>query len=220
MKALAHVTGGGIARQPTRVLPDGVGVELDWGSWERPPVFGWLAEQGVEEEELRRVFNVGIGYVRGRPGGDAGRRPVIGRIDVIGVLVSGEGTNLQALIDAGLPDRRRRVEQAGGARARARRAAGIATATFPPRVRRPRGARRRDGRLARGARSRPRRLCRVHAPAAADLPRPLAGRVVNTHPRRCPSSPARGRSRTCSRPACPRPRRPCTSSTRASTAAR
>jgi len=61
VKALAHVTGGGILGNLTRVLPDGVGVELDWGSWERPPVFQWLAENGVEEEEARRVFNCGIG---------------------------------------------------------------------------------------------------------------------------------------------------------------
>ena len=61
VKALAHVTGGGILGNLTRVLPDGVGVQLDWGSWERPPVFQWLAENGVEEEEARRVFNCGIG---------------------------------------------------------------------------------------------------------------------------------------------------------------
>ena len=61
VKALAHVTGGGILGNLTRVLPDGVGVELDWGSWDRPPVFQWLADNGVDEEEVRRVFNCGIG---------------------------------------------------------------------------------------------------------------------------------------------------------------
>jgi phosphoribosylformylglycinamidine cyclo-ligase len=61
VKALAHVTGGGILGNLTRVLPDGVHARIDWDSWERPPVFGWLAEQGVEEEEARRVFNLGIG---------------------------------------------------------------------------------------------------------------------------------------------------------------
>jgi phosphoribosylformylglycinamidine cyclo-ligase len=44
-----------------RVLPDGVGVELDWDSWERPAVYAWLDEQGVTEEEQRRVFNLGVG---------------------------------------------------------------------------------------------------------------------------------------------------------------
>ncbi len=61
VRALAHVTGGGILGNLSRVLPDGVDARIDWDSWERPRVFGWLAEQGVDEEELRRVFNVGIG---------------------------------------------------------------------------------------------------------------------------------------------------------------
>jgi phosphoribosylformylglycinamidine cyclo-ligase len=61
VRALAHVTGGGILGNLTRVLPAGVEARIDWDSWERPPVFAWLAEQGVEEDELRRVFNLGVG---------------------------------------------------------------------------------------------------------------------------------------------------------------
>ena len=61
VKALAHVTGGGILGNLTRVLPDGVGVEIDWDAWERPPVYAWLDERGVAEGEQRRVFNLGIG---------------------------------------------------------------------------------------------------------------------------------------------------------------
>jgi phosphoribosylformylglycinamidine cyclo-ligase len=61
VKALAHVTGGGILGNLSRVLPDGVHARIDWDAWERPPVFEWLAEHGVEEEEARRVFNLGIG---------------------------------------------------------------------------------------------------------------------------------------------------------------
>ena len=60
-KAFAHVTGGGLAGNRARVLPDGLAAELDWDAWERPPVFEWLAHH-VDEEELRRVFNLGIGY--------------------------------------------------------------------------------------------------------------------------------------------------------------
>ena len=60
-KALAHVTGGGIAGNLSRVLPDGLVPDLDWDAWERPPVFAWLARH-VDEHELRRVFNLGIGY--------------------------------------------------------------------------------------------------------------------------------------------------------------
>jgi phosphoribosylformylglycinamidine cyclo-ligase len=61
VRALAHVTGGGILGNLSRVLPDGVEARIDWNSWERPPVFAWLAERGVAEDELRRVFNLGIG---------------------------------------------------------------------------------------------------------------------------------------------------------------
>ena len=61
MKALAHVTGGGILANLARALPEGVEARIDWDAWERPPVFHWLAEHGVEEDELRRVFNLGIG---------------------------------------------------------------------------------------------------------------------------------------------------------------
>jgi len=60
-KALAHVTGGGIPGNLSRVVPDGLEAELDWGAWPRPPVFEWLARH-VDEQELRRVFNLGIGY--------------------------------------------------------------------------------------------------------------------------------------------------------------
>jgi phosphoribosylformylglycinamidine cyclo-ligase len=60
--ALAHVTQGGIEGNLARVIPDGLRVEIDWESWERPPVFDWLARH-VDEAELRRVFNLGIGYV-------------------------------------------------------------------------------------------------------------------------------------------------------------
>jgi len=60
-KALAHITGGGILGNLSRVLPGGLEAEIDWDSWERPPVFEWLARH-VEEDELRRVFNLGIGW--------------------------------------------------------------------------------------------------------------------------------------------------------------
>jgi phosphoribosylformylglycinamidine cyclo-ligase len=60
-KAFAHVTGGGILGNLERVLPPGRRAELDWGAWDRPPVFAWLARH-VAEDELRRVFNLGIGW--------------------------------------------------------------------------------------------------------------------------------------------------------------
>jgi phosphoribosylformylglycinamidine cyclo-ligase len=75
--AFAHVTGGGVGGNLSRVLPDGLHAEIDWGAWERPPVFAWLARH-VEEEELRRVFNLGIGYCAVLP--EAAGEPVIGTI--------------------------------------------------------------------------------------------------------------------------------------------
>jgi phosphoribosylformylglycinamidine cyclo-ligase len=57
----AHVTGGGVLGNLNRVLPDGRHAELDWNAWTRQPVFAWLARH-VGEEELRRVFNLGIGW--------------------------------------------------------------------------------------------------------------------------------------------------------------
>ena len=72
VKALAHVTGGGIPGNLSRVLPEGVEARIDWDAWERPPVFHWLAEQGVAEEELRRVFNLGIGMCAVVPEAPAG----------------------------------------------------------------------------------------------------------------------------------------------------
>jgi phosphoribosylformylglycinamidine cyclo-ligase len=61
VRALAHVTGGGLLGNLDRVLPAGVSAHIDWNAWERPPVYEWLADQGVEENEARRVFNLGIG---------------------------------------------------------------------------------------------------------------------------------------------------------------
>jgi phosphoribosylformylglycinamidine cyclo-ligase len=80
VKALAHVTGGGILGNLTRVLPQGVGLEIEWDAWARPPVYAWLDEQGVEEEEQRRVFNLGIGMCAVVPEQDAGAATVIGRL--------------------------------------------------------------------------------------------------------------------------------------------
>ena len=63
VKALAHITGGGIEGNAPRVIPDGCGMVIDPAAWPRPAVVQWLADQGVEEAELRRVFNLGIGMI-------------------------------------------------------------------------------------------------------------------------------------------------------------
>jgi phosphoribosylformylglycinamidine cyclo-ligase len=74
----AHVTGGGIPGNLERVLPAGLRAEIDWEAWERPLVFRWLGRH-VDEEELRRVFNLGIGWCAVVREAEPGER-VIGRI--------------------------------------------------------------------------------------------------------------------------------------------
>jgi phosphoribosylformylglycinamidine cyclo-ligase len=76
--AFAHVTGGGIEDNLRRVLPDGLELRIDWDAWKRPPVFEWLARH-ADEQELRRVFNLGIGYCAVVPAGTDGL--VIGRVE-------------------------------------------------------------------------------------------------------------------------------------------
>ncbi|MGR3485892.1 MAG: phosphoribosylformylglycinamidine cyclo-ligase [Paracoccaceae bacterium] len=62
VRALAHVTGGGLTENLPRVLPEGLGATLKLGAWELPPVLAWLREAGpVEESELLRATNAGIG---------------------------------------------------------------------------------------------------------------------------------------------------------------
>jgi phosphoribosylformylglycinamidine cyclo-ligase len=64
VKALAHITGGGLQENIPRVLPDDCGAVIDIASWQRPAVFDWLAEQGnVAAYEMHRTFNCGIGMV-------------------------------------------------------------------------------------------------------------------------------------------------------------
>ncbi len=86
VRALAHVTGGGIAGNLARVLPHGLGAVIEPGSWQRPEVFAWLAANGVAEDELRRVFNIGIGYCAIVPAADVRSDDL-----VIGTVVHGNG---------------------------------------------------------------------------------------------------------------------------------
>ena len=62
--ALAHITGGGLLENLPRVMPDSTQAMIDSRSWQRPPIFDWLQEQGnVESTEMYRTFNCGIGMV-------------------------------------------------------------------------------------------------------------------------------------------------------------
>ena len=64
VNALAHITGGGLTENIPRVLPNGMGVQIDLDSWDLPPVFQWLAATGgMQSSELLKTFNCGIGMV-------------------------------------------------------------------------------------------------------------------------------------------------------------
>ena len=61
---LAHITGGGLTENLPRVLPDGLGADIDLSSWDLPAVFKWLAKTGgMAEAELLKTFNSGLGMV-------------------------------------------------------------------------------------------------------------------------------------------------------------
>jgi phosphoribosylformylglycinamidine cyclo-ligase len=99
LKAAAHITGGGLPGNLPRVLPEGLGARLELASWPRPEVFDWLAGLGVEEDEMRRVFNLGLGYVVVVPTGEADEAIRISAAAGhaayrVGEIVSGSGVEL------------------------------------------------------------------------------------------------------------------------------
>ena len=60
---MSHITGGGIVGNLPRCIPDGLEAKVDYTSWERPKIFQKVKEAGnITEEEMRKVFNMGIGY--------------------------------------------------------------------------------------------------------------------------------------------------------------
>ena len=62
--ALAHITGGGLTENLPRVLPEGLGADINLSAWALPPVFRWLADTaGMAEAELLKTFNCGIGMI-------------------------------------------------------------------------------------------------------------------------------------------------------------
>jgi len=95
--AYAHVTGGGLAANLARVLPPGAGAVLDRGTWRPQPVFGVLAGHGaIDEDEMERVFNMGVGMaaVVGQADTDRALRLLAARgvpAWVLGEVVPGSG---------------------------------------------------------------------------------------------------------------------------------
>lgn len=142
IKAMAHITGGGLLENIPRVLPDNLAITLDFHQINIEPVFGWLSATGnINDREMQKTYNCGIGVILvispedrqnvidlslphgGRVIGSViSRKPTEPRVNIdakvfaanmkrvqrviserrkrVGVLISGTGSNLQALIDA------------------------------------------------------------------------------------------------------------------------
>ena len=63
ISGMAHITGGGLPENLPRCLPEHLTVDIDWSAWERPELFNKIQEAGdIAEEEMRNVFNCGIGF--------------------------------------------------------------------------------------------------------------------------------------------------------------
>lgn len=62
IKGLAHITGGGIVGNISRIIPEGLDIKIHWGNWNPPPIFQLIKETGrIKISEMRKVFNLGIG---------------------------------------------------------------------------------------------------------------------------------------------------------------
>lgn len=97
VRGLVHVTGGGIPENLGRILPAGLGAEVDPTTWHRPPIFDLIAAEGpVEEAEMYRTFNMGLGMLAVVPPDQAGRAIDVlaaagRRAAVVGSITAGEG---------------------------------------------------------------------------------------------------------------------------------
>jgi len=92
LHAAAHITGGGFTENVPRVLPQGLGAEIDRGSWDAPPIFELVRrEAGATDDDMFATFNMGIGMVLVAPpeSSEAIHAPVIGRV------VSGSGVDIR-----------------------------------------------------------------------------------------------------------------------------
>jgi phosphoribosylformylglycinamidine cyclo-ligase len=64
VKGFAHITGGGIVGNTSRIIPEGLKLKIHWGNWETPPVFKLIQNAGnISSNEMRGVFNEGIGLI-------------------------------------------------------------------------------------------------------------------------------------------------------------
>ena len=96
VKGIAHITGGGLIENIPRILPDGCGVEIQKESWPALPVFGVMQSIGdVDEDEMYRAFNMGIGMVFIVNPADMDATKSLMETYKIGTVISGKGVNIQ-----------------------------------------------------------------------------------------------------------------------------
>jgi phosphoribosylformylglycinamidine cyclo-ligase len=104
VRTFAHITGGGLARNLARVLPDGLAAAVDRGSWTPAPVFALIASRGrVERAEMEKTFNMGVGMVAVVPADDVDRALAVLTARhvpawVLGEVHRGEGPGAVALV--------------------------------------------------------------------------------------------------------------------------
>ena len=97
VRGVAHITGGGLPGNLNRVLPAGTAAEVEWGTWEVPPIFTEIQRLGaVSDDEMARVFNMGVGMVVVVPETDVFKaldtaRAEGHRASIIGRIVTGDG---------------------------------------------------------------------------------------------------------------------------------
>lgn len=95
IKGMAHITGGGLPGNVSRVIPEGLVAEIDATSWTPPPLFEYVVEQGnIDLAEAYRVFNMGIGFVIIASPDDVGTlKQVVPGLKEIGSVRPGDETN-------------------------------------------------------------------------------------------------------------------------------
>ena len=93
INGMAHITGGGIAGNLKRILPENLDAEIETNSWQTPPIFGWLQSKGeIDDEDMYSAFNMGIGFVIVADGTNVNK--IIKEIDsaqIIGKILQGSG---------------------------------------------------------------------------------------------------------------------------------
>lgn len=100
IKGLAHITGGGLPGNLSRILPQGLAARLEAGSWTVPPIFPLIQEQGnIDKGEMYRVFNMGIGMVLACSPGDVGwLTKAMADARLIGEVVEGKGKEMVIIV--------------------------------------------------------------------------------------------------------------------------